>query len=108
VLEVDPSAASRPELVRVWDAVCAELRSELPEVTFKIWIDPLAPAALVDRLIDLAGPLEVSEDTRAALLALAEMSGGVSFATEADREEAATRVAQLLTLVVAAPEYQLA
>ena len=70
--------------------------------------DALTPAALVDRLIDLAGPLEVSEETRAALLALAEMSGGVSFATEADREEAATRVARLLTLIVAAPEYQLA
>ena len=52
-----PDAFSQPppqgELFSVWDAVQRELRSEVTEVTFHIWLQPLQPAAL------LAGTLYV-------------------------------------------------
>jgi chromosomal replication initiator protein len=34
-----------PELAQVWDAVRAELRTEVTEVTFHIWLEPLSVAA---------------------------------------------------------------
>jgi len=68
----------------------------------------LTPAALVDRTLELVGPLEVSEDSRRALLDFAEQGGDLTFDSEAERQESAARVAQLLTLIVASPEYQFA
>ena len=63
---------------------------------------------LVDRTLELVGPLEVSDDSRRALLDFAEQGGDLSFDTEDARQESAGRVAQLLTLIVASPEYQFA
>jgi chromosomal replication initiator protein len=52
-----PESQQQPEpqgeLASVWDAVQRELRSEVTEVTFHIWLRPLEPAAL------LAGTLYV-------------------------------------------------
>ncbi len=59
---------------------------------------PLPAEALVDGCLDLAGPLEASEATRAALLEAAA-SNGVS---------EGERVARMLTLVASTPEYQFA
>jgi hypothetical protein len=70
--------------------------------------EPVAPAAFVDRCLDLVGPLEVSAESRDALQAFAESGGDLTFDTEEARQESASRVAQMLTLIVASPEYQFA
>ena len=62
---------------------------------------------LVDRCLDLCGPLEVSAQTRATLVEQAQEEGPLSFGNGAT-EEAATRVGRLVQLIVAAPEYQFA
>jgi uncharacterized protein (DUF1800 family) len=69
---------------------------------------PLSPADLVDRCLDLAGPLEVSQESRQALLDLAASGGDLAFGDEEARRQGEARIAQLLTLVVATPEYQFA
>ena len=43
--ELDSNPGSRAELAQVWDAVRTELRNEVTEVTFHIWLEPLEPAA---------------------------------------------------------------
>ncbi|MGH2368921.1 MAG: DUF1800 domain-containing protein [Chloroflexota bacterium] len=68
--------------------------------------EPPPPDAFVDRCLDLAGPLEVGPHTRQALLAFTESGGDLTFDDEAARQRSAARISQLLTLIVAAPEYQ--
>ena len=62
---------------------------------------------LVDRCLDLCGPLEVSAQTRATLVEQAQEEGPLSFGN-GETEEAAARVGRLVQLIVAAPEYQFA
>ncbi len=62
---------------------------------------------LVDRCLDLCGPLEVSAQTRATLVEEAQEEGPLSLGDGAT-EEAAARVGRLVQLIVAAPEYQFA
>ena len=68
----------------------------------------LSPEQAVDRLLDLAGPLEVAETTRAALVSAASEGGDLRFGSEEERDASAHRIARLVGLVVAAPEYQYA
>jgi chromosomal replication initiator protein len=55
-----PQAASQPqpqsELHAIWDAVERELRSEVTEVTFHIWLQPLEPAALLGGTLFVRAP----------------------------------------------------
>jgi uncharacterized protein (DUF1800 family) len=69
---------------------------------------PLPPAELVDGCLELAGFLELSPESRQALLAFAESGGDLSFEDEAARSRSEARLGELLTLIVATPEYQLA
>jgi uncharacterized protein (DUF1800 family) len=66
----------------------------------------LSPERLVEACLDLMGPLEVSAKTRQELLAHAAAEGDLHFG--ADATAAAARVTDLLQLLVAMPEYQLA
>jgi uncharacterized protein (DUF1800 family) len=68
----------------------------------------LTPEDFVDHCLDLAGPLDVSSATRAALLDNATSGGEVRFGTDADKEQSAARVSQMLQLIVSSPEYQFA
>ena len=68
----------------------------------------LSPEELVDRCLNLVGPLTVSGETRAGLLRYAESRGELSFGTEGDREESDARVVRMLQLIVATREYQFA
>ena len=43
--EFDSPPGPSADLAQVWDAVRSELRTEVTEVTFHIWLDPLEPAA---------------------------------------------------------------
>ena len=69
---------------------------------------PISPSALVDRCLDLVGPLEVSSETRSALLELAEREGDLTFDSEAERARSEARIGRMLTLIVASREYQFA
>lgn len=66
----------------------------------------LTPEALVDACLDLMGPLTVSETTRHELLAQAAADGDVRF--DLDAAKAVARVRDMLQLIVAMREYQLA
>src|SRR3954464_13097065 len=44
------------ELASIWDAVQAEVRSEVTEVTFHIWLQPLEPAALLGGTLFVRAP----------------------------------------------------
>ena len=69
---------------------------------------PLPPAAFVERCLDLAGPIDVSDVTREALLEFAEREGDLDFQSEAQREQSEARIGRMLSLIVASPEYQFA
>lgn len=66
----------------------------------------LSPAQLVDVCADLIGPLTLSEPTRQELIAYVATAGNVHFG--ADDTAAVARVRDLLQLIVAMREYQLA
>jgi hypothetical protein len=66
----------------------------------------LTPEELVDRCLDLAGPVPVEESTREALLAYARSGGELRLAAESGRDEGTARVAHLLQMIVATREYQ--
>ena len=65
------------------------------------------PEELVDRCLDLCGPLDVSAQTRATLVERAEEAGPLSFGNGAS-EEAEGRIGRMVQLIVATPEYQFA
>jgi chromosomal replication initiator protein len=67
------------ELDAVWDAVQRELRSEVTEVTFHIWLQPLEPAALLGGTLFVRAPEHirtwVEERFRPLLGAAAKRAG---------------------------------
>ena len=66
----------------------------------------ITPDALVDRCVELIGPLEISDDTRGELLAHAEDEGPISYATDVEYAELSRRVGDMLALIAATVEYQ--
>jgi len=66
---------------------------------------PLSPEQFVESCLDLVGPMEVSEGTKAALVEEASRSGELRYADEGDAEFA-RRIGELLQLIVATQEYQ--
>ncbi len=70
--------------------------------------DTLAPDELVNRCLDLIGPLEVGDDTRTALAAYADSVGDIDLSSDQARTDNAGKVARMLQLIVASREYQFA
>jgi hypothetical protein len=68
----------------------------------------LSPAEVVDLCRDELGPVELNDDTRAALLRHVEADGEFAFGTDQERETSASRIAKVLQLIVATKEYQFA
>ena len=68
--------------------------------------DTLSPRELVDRCLDLVGPLRVSDATYDSLVRNARKGGDVHFNGES--EETSARVVRMLQLIVASREYQFA
>jgi hypothetical protein len=62
----------------------------------------------VDTCLDLMGPLTVNERTRQQLVDYMAAAGDVDFEMNGDSASAAARICELLQLVVATREYQLA
>ena len=68
----------------------------------------LHPAALADGCLDLLGPIEVSEETRSVLVEYADRLGDLDLKGHQLGDEAEQRVGNMLRLVAATREYQLA
>ena len=68
----------------------------------------LSPEACVEQCLELVGPLTVSSATRQSLLRAIMNGGAVQFGTATERQASTVRIARLLQLIVATPEYQFA
>lgn len=68
----------------------------------------LNPDEMVDRCLDLVGPIEVSERTRSALQKYANGVGKISLETDDARDENIEKIGRMLQLIVASREYQFA
>ena len=66
------------------------------------------PEALVEKCLDLIGPVEVTDTTRNALLEYAEHLGEISLKDHQEGDDAEKGVAGLLSLAAATKEFQLA
>jgi uncharacterized protein (DUF1800 family) len=69
---------------------------------------PVAPGEFVERCLDLAGPIEASEDTRRVLEEFASEDGPLTFGNDEERTQSEARIGRMLQLVVSSPEYQFA
>ena len=68
----------------------------------------LTPEALVDRCLDLLGPLPVSDETRDVLVRFAAGLGDTSIKGHESGDAAAQRIGNLLRMAASTREYQLA
>ena len=68
----------------------------------------LTPDQLVDRCLDLVGPITVSEATRATLVGFAQRQGDLNLKGHQPGDEAEQRVGNMLRLVASTREFQLA
>ncbi len=69
---------------------------------------PLSPEELVERCLDLVGPIQVSDSTRNTLLGFARRQGDLDLAGHQAGDEAEQRVGNMLRLVASTREFQLA
>ena len=67
----------------------------------------MSPEDLVDRCLDLMGPLEVPAVVRDNLVAEAAADGELSYRTAQDRENLSRRVGNVMALIAGTREYQL-
>ena len=68
----------------------------------------LEPSELADRCLDLLGPIEVSDETHSVLVQYANRHGSLDLNDHKPGDEAEQRVGNMLRLVAATREYQLA
>ena len=68
----------------------------------------ITPEALVDRCLEMIGPIEVSDDTRTELVTHAEDEGPLAWGTGDEYEVSSRRVGEMLSLIAATTEYQFA
>ena len=69
---------------------------------------PISPEDFLDRCLELAGHLELNPDVRQTLLEFAERGDDLTFETEAECQQSESRISEMLSLIVASPEYQFA
>ena len=68
----------------------------------------LSPAEFADGCVDLLGPIDVSEDTRAVLVDYAARQGELDLRERQPGDDAEQRIGNMLRLIAATREYQLA
>ena len=68
----------------------------------------LSPEQVVDACLEVMGPLSVDDRTREQLVDYLAAAGDLDFETNDDADGAAERIRELLQLIVATREYQLA
>ena len=70
--------------------------------------DATSPEEFVDTCLDLVGPLEFSESTRAELLDQATEDGGLSWGTDEEYEKSKQKIGVMLALIAASRDFQFA
>ena len=70
--------------------------------------DPTTPNGLVDRALDSMGPVETSEATRHELLEHAKSNGDLLWKSQSDVDISERKIVEMLQLIVATQEYQMA
>ncbi len=73
-----------------------------------VGISMMSPEEFTEGCLDLIGPLEVTDKTRASLIDYAGGAGELRRGTEEERIRFAQKVAEMLQLIVATAEYQYA
>ena len=68
----------------------------------------LTPGELVERCLDLVGPIDASEDTLSALTEHVAERGDLDLKSHEQGDEAEQRVGEVLSLIASTREYQLA
>ena len=68
----------------------------------------MASNDLVDKCLDLMGPIEVGDETHAALDNYADAVGDIDLSTDKLRTENAAKVGRMIQLIVSTREYQFA
>ena len=68
----------------------------------------LSPDSLVDRCLDLVGPIPVADETRDALVEFAGLHGDLDLNAHVEGDESERRVGDVLRLIASTREYQLA
>ena len=68
----------------------------------------LAPDELVDRCLDVIGPIDVTDETREVLVSHVARLGAVDLRDDNVRDESEKRVGELLGLIGATREFQMA
>ena len=63
---------------------------------------------LVDKCLDLIGPIEVGDETHAALDNYADAVGDIDLSTDKLRTENAAKVRRMIQLIVSTQEYRFA
>jgi len=90
----------------------AELVGDVSRPGIKAIVDRLqaqgtqTTAEVVDRCLDLLGPLDVTEGTRAGLVSFSEEGGDFRWDSAEHIQVSTARVSELLQLIVATREYQ--
>ena len=87
---------ARPGVRAIIDRLCADNGRSL------------TPEELVDRCLDLVGPITASEATRATLVGFAKRQGNLDLKGHQPGDEAEQRVGNILRLVASSREFQLA
>ena len=70
--------------------------------------DSLTPEQLLDSCLDLVGPIEVSDQTRKVLIQHVANDGDIDLSNEKNESKNDKRVGELLSLIGASPEFQMA
>ncbi|MEA2398377.1 MAG: chromosomal replication initiator protein [Thermoleophilaceae bacterium] len=81
----DPETPLPDDLTRAWEATARELRREVTDFTFHIWLEPLAPAGRVGRTLFLRAPEHIRTwvtDSYLPLLRRAAERAGVADSVE--------------------------
>ena len=68
----------------------------------------MSPETVVDRCLDLIGPIEVSDDTRSALIEHVGMEGDLDLRGRQPGDESERRVGKVLSLIASSREFLLA
>ena len=87
----------------VSELISDTLRPGVRQIIDRIKIAGTTPANIVDACLDIMGPMEVSDQTRSALVDHSEKEGEFSWNTTGEE-----RLIELLQLLVATREYQFA
>ena len=82
------------------------VRAIIDRVKTSVGAGELTPEELVDRLLEIMGPLETMESTRQGLINFASKFGDIEFGNNGSDDHAEKAIVAVLQLVVATQEYQ--